>query len=238
MLKKILMVFISVTLSLTFTSCSDDDDNPTGPEGNQAKELSAKEIQVPTAMQQSNDPHARAAVMWVNLANSFKSYSMFYTPKENFSKLFKSNDDWPKTWNIDALQVTMDYFEDAVNFGWEIFLSGTDGEFTYANWLYMEAEQNIDNGNGVLKVYKPVTTEVGMQWDWSTAATSGIYYFNLFIFDNNNEKLEIISNPDNSGEISYYSEQILQTKISWTAAGTGYFQEYDADGNITDEGPF
>ena len=146
MFKRILITFIS--LSLLFISCSDDDNNPTGPEGNQAKELSAKEIQVPTAMQQSNDPHAHAAVMWISLANSFKSYSAFYTPQENFNKLFKSNDEWTKTWMVDALQITMDYFDDAISFGWEIFLTGTDGEFTYNNWLYMEAEQNIDNSYG------------------------------------------------------------------------------------------
>ena len=238
MIKKIFIVFISLFISLVIISCSDDDSNPTGPEGNQAKELSLKEIQPPAAMQQSSNPHAQAAVMWLNLANSFKSYSAFYTPQDNLNKLFKTNDEWTSTWMVDALQITMDYFEDALSYGWQIFLNGTDGEFTYADWLYMEAEQNIDDSYGQLKVYKPVTTEVAMQWDWSTAASSGIYYFNLFILDNTSEKLEIVSNPDNSGEISYYSDQILQTKISWTNAGTGYFWEYDESGNVIDEGPF
>ena len=82
MIKKIFIIFISLCLSLVFISCSDDDnDNPIGPEGNQAKELSLKEIQPPAAMQQSTNPHAQAAVMWLNLANSFKSYSAFYTPQ-------------------------------------------------------------------------------------------------------------------------------------------------------------
>jgi len=242
MIKKIFIVFVSLCFSLAFISCSDDD-NPTGPEGNQAKELSAKQIQVPPAMQQSTSPHAQQAVLWLSVANSFKSFSSFYTPQGNLNKLFKSNDEWTRTWMVDALQITMDYFDDVTSFGWEIFLTGTDEEFTYNNWLYMEAVQYSDDSYGELKIYKPVTDEVAMEWNWTNESISGIHYFNLFIWDSNPaEKLEIISNPDNSGQIIAYnsvnSQFVQHTKITWTAAGTGYFWEYDVDGNVTNEGPF
>ena len=241
MIKKIFIVFISLCISLVFISCSDDDDNPTGPEGNQAKELSAKQIPVLPAMQQSASPHAQQAVLWLSIANSFQAYSAFYTPQDNLNKLFKTNDEWTKSWMVDALQITMDYFDDETSFGWEIYLTGSDNEFTYNNWLYMEAYQYIDDSYGQLKMYKPVTDEVGMEWNW-TNATTGIYYFNLFIWEDNPQKLEIISNPDNSGQITAYNyvnnQFVAHTKITWTAAGTGYFWEYDESGNVTDEGPF
>ena len=86
MINKILIIFISIVLSFTFVSCSDDDDNPTAPEENQTQELSVKQIQVPSAMLQSTSPHAQQAVLWLSVANSFKSYSSFYTPQRNLSK--------------------------------------------------------------------------------------------------------------------------------------------------------
>ena len=241
--KLISLIFLMVSL-MFIISCSDDS-NPTKPEEQKAKELSLKEITVPEAMKNSQDPHAQMASAYIGLVNGFRNYSTFYQPpagSSNLGKIFKSNDEWTRTWTVDALTVTMNYFESEENFGWNIYLTGTDNEFTYNNWLYMEAEQTVGENSGTMKIYKPVTDQVEAEWNWFYD-TNGKYNFTFFSWNENySQKIEVVSNPDNSGQLTFYeyvNGQFVPTnKISWTSAGTGHWVEYDAQGNIIDEGDF
>ncbi|MCB0742373.1 MAG: hypothetical protein KDC67_00595 [Ignavibacteriae bacterium] len=236
--KKYLIIFIFLAFLI---GCSDDS-NPTEPENKTARELNIKEITVPAAMKQSNDVHAQVANAYINLANAFRGYSVFYTPPAGAKNLSKTNEDWARTWELDGLSVTMNYYETGTNFGWNIILNGTDGETTYNNWLFMEAQETIGASNGHLKIYKDGSSELETEWNYSTNST-GIYSFDLFMYsDENPEKLSITSLPDDSGDLTFYKtfngSFVPESKVVWTAAGAGEWWEYDLDGNVKDNGTF
>lgn len=235
------LIILLITIALVI-SCSDDE-NPTSPEEKNAKELNIKEITMPSPMQQSSNTYAQYANAYVNLANSFRGFSAFYSPPNKTRALAKVNEEWSSTWAVDALDVTMNYYDNTSVFGWTIRLDGTDGEFNYNNWLFMEAEENTTTNSGYLKKYKPVTDMLEFEWAYSNSL-AGVYSFILMMYEegDGSEKIDIISNLDNSGELTYFQtfndQFVPETKIAWTAAGTGEWWEYDLDGNITDTGTF
>jgi len=242
--RKTILLLIPFILASYVTSCSDDS-NPATPEEKKRQELNIQVIETPTAMQNSQDGHAQTAILWIRLANSFSGYSTFYHPpagSDRISKILKSHDDWDYTWIVDALTITMNYFENLEIFGWKIYMTGTDGEYTFNDWLYMEAEQAYNESYGVMKIYEPVSEKVAMEWNWASNG-DGQYLFDLIIWnDNSAEKISIINNNDNSGELIFYNfingQFIAETKIDWNSAGTGEWWEYDLAGNITEHGIF
>ena len=245
MLNKITLMVVLIISMFFVLSCSEDE-NPVTPEAKkEAKELNIKEITIPEALKQSSDPHAQMCAGYIALANGLKGYASMYRPPEETSmaKLTYVDDNWTRTWTMDQLTVTMNYFENDATFGWEILLTGTDNQFTYSNWLSMKAEQKIDNSFGTLVIYKPVTDQVEFQWQWSETQTQNT--FTMETYDDNGNlrnKIEVVSNTDNSGEVTFYGSAngtfAKQTRITWTSTGTGHWEEYDVSGNITDQGDF
>jgi hypothetical protein len=241
---KLFIKFFTISLLILVISCSDDSD-PTSPnEDLSAKELSLKQITLPAAMQQSNNSYAKTAFVYITLANSFQIYSAFYTPPDNSNllKQLEANDDWTKSWTIDGVTIKMDYYEDATKFGWKTYLSGTDGEDVFSNWLFIEAEELVLLNQGYMKVYKQNSTDLQSEWNYSTSA-QGVYSFIYSSYDDGiSNRFEIFSNSDNSGEISIYNVSngnfVLDSKIDWNSDGTGQWWKYDLAGNVIDSGSF
>ncbi len=245
MLKKIIMLLFTAMITLSVISCSDDN-SVTPKEEQKVKELGLKEVTVPEPLKQSTDPHAQMCVGMINLVNGFKAYSAYYQPPDNVNlpKQFNSNDSWTKSWTYEQLTMTMDYFENETSFGWKIYLTGTDGEYNYSNWLSMEAEQKLDNSFGTLVIYLPVTDNVGFKWTCTTAQ-NGTGTFTIDIYEDDGTpsgKIEVTTNPDESGELNFYNYSngtyVKESRITWTSAGTGHWEEYDEEGNISAQGDF
>jgi hypothetical protein len=79
---------------LLVLSCSDDN-NPTDPNvSDGSTELSLKEITIPEGLINKQNPYAQIAVGYMQLANSFKSFSGFFSPLLNIqskSPMMKEN---------------------------------------------------------------------------------------------------------------------------------------------------
>ncbi len=242
MLKKIF--FIITLFGLFFLSSCSNDDNPVTQEGNKKqKQLGVSKVDVPAKLTQSSDGHAQMCVSYINMVNGFSDYTNLYTPPES-SELAKLSDNWSQTWTVDKLTIRMEYFENSEDFGWQVFLTGTDGEFVYSDWLSMEAEQKNDNSSGSLTIYRPVTDEIEFQWRWGQTSNEATT-FETFVYDENGSpisKISLVSNPDGSGEITFYADIegafVKQTKITWNSDGSGQWTEYDSSGNVKSEGVF
>lgn len=240
MLKKI-FVYTIIFNSLFFMSCSDDgSDNPLSTEG-EIKPLLIKQIEVPSAMQNSTNVHAITANSYIQFANSFEYYSVFYTPPS--TRLGKILDEWTKTWTSQGMTIDMNYFENSDNYGWKVYLTGTQDGQVLDNWLFMDAIQNYDDSYGTMKMYDFSNSNVALEWNWMTDSDN-VYNFDFYTWDDvNSYKLEIDSNDDNSGELIQYESEdgntfIAQLKIEWTSAGTGNWWQYDSSGAVTDSGSF
>ncbi|MCB9210529.1 MAG: hypothetical protein H6610_10415 [Ignavibacteriales bacterium] len=222
-------------------SCSDDD-SPSSPESQTAKELSMKVIDIPNAIKQSSNPYAQQVNVFTTLANSFSVYSFYFTPPSGNQQFLKVNEDWTKSWTVNNITINMNYFENTTDFGWSIYLSGTDGEQTFNNTLFLEAQETIGTQQGTFKIYDPNSNTVASEWTYFTT-TSDVYNLSLFSYNgDNSNKLEIISNNDNSGEFTYYEmasgDFTIDKRVAWNADGTGQWWEYDSTGTLIDSGSF
>ncbi len=245
---KLKYIYIILMLLLILTSCSDDDNSISPESENQsAKQLSMKEIDLPSAMKQSNNPHVFSAQLYITTINAFSNFSLYFTPPSNVSAINKSasiNEDWSKSWNLqNGLTINFNYFENTTNFGWTVNLDGSDGVSTYNNWKFLEAEETIGSNSGFFRTFIPGASDIGSEWTYSNTA-SGMYQVNLKTFSNgiNDERLEVISNTNFSGTLNRYSidnnVESLRKTITWTSAGTGEWWEYDLDGNVKETGTF
>jgi hypothetical protein len=230
-LNKLLSIIIMM-LMLIFAACSDDDDDPTGP-GNQgdAPEFGMKRVEVPSAMAQSNDPHARMGAAYVSMINGINM--AFMTPPSG--SLAKVTDDpWVYTFEADGFIVTTTAWEDGDKYYWEIVFNGTDGVYTFLDWKAMEAWQYIDGHAGEFMAYIEETTQLGAKWSWTENSDGSItYQFNDYT---SSELLEVIIYPDGSGVLSIYDNGFLVMRISWAADGSGEWWEYNTDGTVADSG--
>ncbi len=224
---KIFLIFL--ILGLFLASCAKK--NPTEPEKTTPAELKIKTVDVPSAMKQISDPKAATTLGYVNLTNSFNSYqALFHIPQT------ATGADGKFTWTHGGLSLTMFQDNSGGNNTWKMVFNGTDGETTYNNWVAMEASQSADEKNGWMKIYKENSTEVASKWTWTTDA-NGKYIFTLISYDGSEvNKIEITSNPDLSGELRFFTNNVLVSKTTWDKDGNGQWWEYDDQGNLTDSG--
>lgn len=240
------MIILALIISL-YISCSDDK-NPVSSEdgGNNPRELSMKEIQLPDALKQSAETHAFSAQLYVSSVNAFSNLSFYFTPPDGANALSKNssvNDDWTKTWDLEnGLAIKMDYYETDTKFGWTVYLNGSNGVDNFNNMKYIEAEEIISSGQGNLKFYTPGTNDLGIEWTYSSI--NGVYNVTYLRYSNGigSEKYIVNSNPDLSGSVNRYQidggVSILVNNITWTSAGTGTWIDYDSEGNEINSGTF
>jgi len=140
--------------------------------------MSIGSVSVPTAMEQSENPMAQMAVGFVAMANAFSSYGAYLTPPGGKAAADGDGPPWEYTWSEGGLTITMTITEVGTEYHWDIVLDGTDGTYTYTDWLVIHAEQAQDGSSGLMIVYEPVTTNILAQWSWSTDL-SGVYTFEM-----------------------------------------------------------
>ena len=226
--EKLKIVLLIFTIGLLFISCAEE--NSTEPEKTEAKQLNIKTIDVPAAMKQVSDPKASATVAYVSLTNGFQAYTaLFQVPQGANSTGDKF------TWTRGSLSITM-YYEEGDNLTWKLVFTGSEDGTTYDNWIAMEASQSADEKNGWMKIYEDNSTVVASEWSWTTDS-NGKYSFVLKNNDGESlDKIEIISNPDLSGELYFYTDNLLTSKTTWDKDGNGQWWEYDEEGNIVTSG--
>jgi len=225
---KFLVSLLTMLILVLVIGCSDDDKGPTGNNGEtQQPTFSIDSITVPAAMAQSADPKAQEAVTYVMMANAFSAYGSWFTPPTT-----SEGPPWIYTWTVDGLTIILTVTEEGTNWVWDIVLDGTDGEYTYDNWLFIHAELAKNNSNGQLTIYEPVTTDVSLEWSWNVD-TEGVYTLVMTSYEGEGFKFEITVNPDDSGELELYTKvgesYQLTFRAVWQADGSGQWWTYEGD---------
>ncbi len=221
--KKLLLFLLA---GMFLASCSKK--SPTEPANSEPTQLEIKKIEVPSGMKSSADPKAIQTVSLLNFVDTYKG--LFQIPQTAVG------DNGKFTWTRGNLSATMFQGNTDGKISWKLVLNGTENGKTYNNWVALQAGQSTDQKSGWMKIYKENSTEVASKWTWTTDA-NGKYTFTMV--SNNTSvinKIEIISNPDHSGELDQYTNNILTAKTIWDKDGNGQWWEYDEQGNITNSG--
>ncbi|MCB0807373.1 MAG: hypothetical protein KDC05_16390 [Bacteroidales bacterium] len=239
------LYFVWFVLAMViFTACSDKDDDPQ-PSNNQqnseSPELQTVSVFIPDEMAQSDNPGAMQAVNYISIANSFTGFAAAITPPKS-SPVFKSGLDgpWVHSWTFDdgtdLYTVTLTITENSDGYSWDMVITGTLGGNVLENFTYMEAWQNQAGTSGSFAMYDPEGSGEMMQVSWNTSE-SGVY---TCTFEMPQDMIiEIISNPDGSGEVTvnewYEGAYELTFEAQWDATGHGEYWEY-YEGEIVDHG--
>ncbi|MCP5063638.1 MAG: hypothetical protein GY936_14420 [Ignavibacteriae bacterium] len=234
-MNKQIKVLLTFLLLLAFSIACDE--TTTEPDQIEAKALHVKEIQVPDALKQSSDQKATFANAYISSMNSLANgFSAWLSAPAGSESLAKTNDDRSYTWSAGGISITMNYSENGDNYTWEVFLNGTDGEgLTFNNFKFLEAAQNKNESEGYLKIFEDNSSNLSSTWSWVTN-TNDVY--SMTFGGDDNDRIEVNSNPDESGELLFYENNVLVSRTVWTSAGTGEWTEFDSGGNITDSGTF
>ncbi|MBN1349799.1 hypothetical protein JXJ21_10350 [candidate division KSB1 bacterium] len=240
MFRNLITLFGAVFLILALIlGCSDD--NPTEPEEEKMPEFEVKAIYIPSQMAQSQDPHAQQTVAYINMANGIAGFASFFTPPANTSlaKTAGTTGDltWTRTWKVDSLTITLNVSKQNDLIVWDVIVSGSDQGVIHQNWKMLHAEKTINAQSGSLIFYQLNSTEKATEWLWNID-DEDVYTLTMIFYEGEGGKIEIIQNPDKSGELLIYKNSAngyaLEFKAQWQANGSGEWWLYDANGEITD----
>ena len=230
-MKILLLLFFT---GLLLSSCSKDsstEPEKTEPEKTEAKPLTIKTVDVPEAMKKVSDAKASTTVAYVNLANSFNAYTALFQVPQGANSSGNTY-----TWSRDGLSITMYYTEESDNLSWKLVFNGTEDGTVYNNWVAMEASQSADQKNGWMKIYEENSTAVASEWTWTTDSNGQYSFIMQSKGGEGTSKIVVKSNPDKSGELNFYTNNVRTSKTTWDKDGNGQWWEYDAQGNLLNSG--
>lgn len=224
-------------------SCSKDDepeamvDESEDPQiGLFANEDGTGIIQVPQAMAESTDPHAIMATAYVNISTSFSIYGAFFAVPEGATKTNQpitaangriSGEYTVYEWvGADGSSIAYQYSESGGQELFEIFIK--EGGKDYLK--FMEVVQDSDGRSGSMEWF----SELGMSASWTWEFRSDESYF--LVFNSEDEKYEVESNKDLSGNVKFFTNGLLRSEISWDSQGNGVWTDFDEAGLVEEEG--
>lgn len=235
-------------IALVMTGCKKEDPDPISiPAATPKPSLAKKEqvVTVPTKLQTSSDSNAQTAVGYLNMMNSMTSYSSNFTIPSNAVRSTNKNSSETWTWSYGYGQYTYDFVytftTTSTQYIWDIKL-GINGATPVQ---YMHAEENLNGTVGNMSIYYSAFNNYagydlsGYYWyySWNVDANGyGTIYMEAHDGTNDVIKYAATINPDGSGEVSYYINNIIRYKLTWTASGTGSWYFYDETGLQTSTG--
>lgn len=232
MLARRLFVLLLIT-GATFWYCGDDGDNGTGPsDTEEPPEFNIEFPTLPAKLQQSNNQYAQEVKLYLTAANNLStSYLVYFDPPANAGV-----DGMEYTWTESGLTVHLNITESDDKIYWEARYSGSDGEHTYDNWLFLEAERNKDGTSMSFTVY-----DKDIEGPWATFEyhedESGTKSYDFKAYGSNNMRLVAEIHSDSSGWVEQYdyvdNEFVKNTRYEWDAQGNGQWWDYEEGTNGT-----
>lgn len=219
--------------------CSKDK-NPTEPAEENPPEFNMKTIPIPQKMAQSADPNVQLAVSYIAMANSISNYGSYFTPPPKSKTLAKdlevqNGGTWTRTWTLDSLTITMTVSSTDSQYVWDILVTGTLYGHAYNNWKMIHAERMKDEKSGLMIIYKDNSTEIAAKWTWNIDEQN-VFTVTMTFDTPEDGKIEIMLNPDGSGELNYYKWYVdtfvLDLKVKWNVDGSGQWWTYKENGDM------
>ena len=244
MSRRVAKFVLGVLIMAGFVGCSKNS-SPTEPKKKEAPTIAAHQVTIPQKMAQSSDPNAQLAVGFISMANGFSNFGSNFAPtslQKSSSLAASPNDDptWFRTWTNAGLTTSVSIYDKGDTYVWEIRLSGTDGENSFSDWLFIHAEQSQDRSSGTMTIYEPVTTKVSSVFTWGKDAENNYTLTMIANFDAAAAKVVVLQRPDNSGSLEYsegsQNNFVVQFTCQWSADGSGSWTSYDDNGKQTGSG--
>lgn len=236
-----LNVLFAVLMALVVMSgCSkDDDENSSGGYVAPANIGEAKIVEVPTAIQNSQDPNVQMAYAYIEMVNNLGSMSaqLAVVPSNaTVSDLKSSGKVW--TWTSQGYTAWIEYLDDEFGYRWRMYYQG--GEYV-TKTLVIEVEQDKLGLSGTMKIYAPDQTAAAVVYTWEKTGTT-VNATLLFNYDG--QALYFVLTGDESGAGTlkiYYGASAAATKIfdiTWNATGHGNWSAKDPETSETASGTF
>ena len=141
---------------------------------------------------------------------------------------------WEQTHNTFTVRLVA-WVEDDGTQKWELYFNGVDPqtETPYNNVKILEASLSRDGKAGTFKVFDPVTQTLRFTYSWTVEQDGTI---RATLTTGENQRLDIVNNPDGSGELVVYIDGVKRLEASWNADGSGSWASYDENGQQTGSG--
>lgn len=211
-----LMLAFLMVMPLFVASCGDDDnDNPTGPGGNEGAppEIPAADFNTDVDFQSSNQTAQNAQTIvaaQLGAAQSIASSSnAFFGPLQSAQWGNQSGGCW--SWSTTQEGCTGTYRACEVSGGvdWTFTIDGSCSGSTYNNWVAWRGSTNSDGNQGTFRYYAENSTTVEGGWDWSLTANgmAGTWNFYDGAIDPSNLSwsMEWLENADGSEVLTWTS---------------------------------
>lgn len=240
-----LNVLFAVLMALVVMSgCKKDDDDEKETGSTEyvapANVADAKIVEVPAAIQNSQDPNVQMANMYVGMVNGFGSMTaqLAAIPSNaTVSDLKSSGKVW--TWTNMGYTVWIEFLDDEFGYRWKMYYQG--GEEYITKTLVIEATQDKLGLSGTMKIYSPEVVGAVVVYTWEKVGTS---VKATLLFNGGDESIFFSITGDESGAGSlkiYYGASASAMKIydiTWNAAGNGNWWAKDPDSGETASGTF
>ncbi len=238
------MLLLGLVAFLALGCGSDDDNgNPSGPGGGgggtDAIDLSSAQVEIPAAMSNAASGNAGAAqaTALITLANSFMTYSSWWTPPAlKFHVPTNAlGADTTISWSQGDMSIILELNTAGSATTWMVTLNGSDGEQNYENFIYMEGYQMLDGSGGNMSIKDP--SDPGsdlLYWEW-LVDPDDVFILNLYSSDDDGT-LTVGENPNGSGSVSQTLGTVLSFEANWNSDGSGSYTFYDGQGDPQDTG--
>lgn len=233
-LKFLMIAFFS--LLIVFTGCKKDDEG----DPSEAPEFKTRTIEVPPTMQNSDDIGAQQATAYIGLANGYANMGAMMTPpgKSTLVTNLKDGTPWTYTWEVSdaagTFSVTLTVREDSQMYIWEFKITGNIDGINVNDFVYMRGTEYKDGSQGSLEMWDLENGDLLFSWSWTDS--DGVFTLELLFPDS--FKMLMTVYPDGSGTMDYYTwinQWVLEFRVSWTAAGTGEWWQYQ-NGAVVEQG--
>jgi hypothetical protein len=242
--KYVLPLLLIILMAFVSTCKKDEEEPPTF----QSLTFNEEEIidRIPDAMVASNDENAEACVDAIEFAADWSAFYDFFTPADNATKVASKSTNSEGTWKYTytwaggyVVTFYWTYEETSTKDMWTLEAQYNDGPL----YSFIEAWQLKDGTQGEIKynfswwtcAYYEGNTEdcidVYYIFTWNKN-TSGVINYTCTYETSDTEypyylKYELVSNPDGSGTVDYYSAGgSIHWHYEWDALGNGTWVWY------------
>lgn len=194
-------------------------------------------VTIPPGLQSSNDNRALLANAFLSQANGIISLVSAIQPPPGATRsdtpISGSNGNvtvyiWSASDGGRSVSYAYQVSETSTHYVFELFMKLNNDHYT----RYWHSQQSKSGKQGFLELFGDDEEGFSLRYEWVEIA--GVFHFDLISSDT---KINIISNPDNSGSLKFYEGGKLETELTWNADGTaGTYAEYDAHGNLEESG--
>lgn len=239
-----LNVLFAVLMALVVMSgCKKDDDVDVKEPGTEyvapANVAQDKIVEVPAAIQNSQDPNVQMANMYIGMVNGFGSMTaqLAAIPSNaTVSDLKSSGKVW--TWSNMGITAWIELLDDEFGYRWRMYYQG--GEYV-TKTLVIEVTQDKLGLSGTMNIYSPEVVGAVVVYTWEKVGTS---VNATLLFNGGDDAIFFTITADESGAGSlkiYYGASTAAVKIydiTWNAAGHGNWTAKDPETSETESGTF